>query len=356
MQRKIVVIVPAHNEAGQVGATLTAICGQSRPPDEIYVSVDNNDDHDVGNQVAVVASRFPGVIVTSTVRNEHRKAGNLNGILSRVLPQLRDTDVVINFDADSVPGLTFIEKALDWLERFGAVGATFHGRAGGGILGQLQRSEFARFARHQQRRLRCDVLSGTGSAFRVSVLRKVAASRADGQVYDVASLTEDYELTLRIRSLGENAVAPADCLCVTDVMTTVGEWMSQRLRWQVGTLLALYRYGWSKHTREMILRQSLCYLFMIITPLTVVYMAWSFALFGLAGINPANAPVYMAGVCFVIAEQAWQSRKAGRKAVLITLLIVPDFLYSLGRQAVYIRALYRIARRKGAGWGAGTSI
>ena len=67
----------------------------------------------------------------------------------------------MGFDADSIPDRHFIENALKWMKRgYGAVGATFHGREGRGMLGQLQRNEFARFARHQHRKSKADVLSG----------------------------------------------------------------------------------------------------------------------------------------------------------------------------------------------------
>jgi len=58
----------------------------------------------------------------------------------------------------------------------------------------------------------------------------------------------------------------------------------------------------------------------------------------------------------VVMEQAYQARRAGWLAVLSTLLVVPDLLYSLARQYVYIRAAYRAAAGKGTAWGAGTSV
>jgi len=361
--RKVVAVIPAHNEVAQISETLAAIYGQTRVPDEVYVCTDTRP-HDVqrwghaeGGALAEVAARWP-VILTCTVGNLDLKAGNLNRILERLLPTLEDGDVVMGFDADSVPGPKFVANALRWMDHgYGAVGATFHARKGGGVLGQLQRSEFARFARHQHRKRKCDVLSGTGWAISARVLRAVCASRPDGQVYDVRAVVEDFELTVRILRLGFKAIAPSDCRVITDVMTTIRDWISQRLRWQEGTLRVLHHYGWSHVTREMIVRQILTYLFMLATPLTVGYLIWSFMLFGLRGIDPANAPLYAIGIGVVVLEQAWQSRKAGWRSVVMTLLIVPDFLYSVARQLVYIRALYRLIRKKTqATWGAGTSL
>ncbi len=347
----VIALIPVHNELEFV-RTVEAVLGQTRKPDSIYILTDNCSDQ----RIWKLAYQYQ-VSVSCTVSNLHRKAGNLNSALSLLLPGLEEDDIVMGFDADSIPDRHFIENALKWMKRgYGAVGATFHGRQGGGMLGQLQRNEFARFARHQHRKSKADVLSGTGWAIPVGIMRAVAATRPDGKVYDVRNITEDFELTLAIRLAGVAAVAPSDCQVTTDVMTTVRDWISQRLRWQHGTLVTLKHYGWSRDTREMIIRQIMIYLVMIATPLTIVYLIWSFLLFGWNGINPLNAPLYAIGIGIVIMEQAWQARKAGPKAVITTLVVLPDFIYSVGRQLIYIRALYHMLRQKSSAWGAGTSI
>ncbi len=359
---RVIAIIPAHNELGQLGHTLTALVTQTRKPDEIYVLTDNAVEGLAAEAAeAAEAAGFDNISITCTVGNVHKKAGNLNRALLFLLDRqkrgLSSCDVIMGFDADSVPERHFVANALKWMARgYGAVGATFSGRPGGGILGALQRAEFARFARHQHRKSHCDVLSGTGWAISVKVLRLVAASRTDCTVYDVNHIVEDFELTLKIRHMGVKAISPADCRVVTDIMITLKDWVTQRLRWQYGTLLALYRYGWTQVTQGMIIRQLMTYLVMLLTPLVFFYLLWSFLLFGIGGIDPANAPLYAVGIGVVVLEQAWQARKAGPRAVIMTLLIVPDLAYSLARQVVYIRALYRLLARKTTAWGAGTTL
>jgi cellulose synthase/poly-beta-1,6-N-acetylglucosamine synthase-like glycosyltransferase len=349
-------VIPVHNELDQLPRTVAALQGQTRPPDEIFILIDNHTDRDLSN--AIAARVLPmGVSVVQMAHNLHRKAGNLNTGLSMILPRCEDEDVIAGFDADSVPENSFIEKAIGYLEQgYGAVGATFHGRPGGGLLGQLQRAEFARFALHQSRRPRADVLSGTGWMSRVCAMWSVAARRADGMVYDVNSIVEDFELTLAYKRLGIPVIAPAECKVMTDVMEKMRDWVSQRLRWQHGTLDELIRYGWARETRGMITRQAATYLGMIALPLTVVYMTWSFMLFGIQGINPLNAKLYALCILAIVAEQAWQARKAGPWVVIGTLTLVPELFYSIARQGVYVRAMYRLARKRGSTWGAGTEI
>jgi cellulose synthase/poly-beta-1,6-N-acetylglucosamine synthase-like glycosyltransferase len=140
------------------------------------------------------------------------------------------------------------------------------------------------------------------------------------------------------------------------VMDNWPDWWTQRKRWQLGTLQVLKEYGWRSETREMIIRQVLIYVVMIATPLTAAYLIWSFLLFGIQGINPLHAPLYLAGIGIVVLEQAWQARKAGGKPVAATLAIGPDLLYSIARQFVYIKAAYLFIRAKATNWGAGTSL
>jgi cellulose synthase/poly-beta-1,6-N-acetylglucosamine synthase-like glycosyltransferase len=353
---RVVAVIPVHNEIDQITGTIEAVQRQTRQPDEIYILIDNSEDRELADDVAEKVMPYD-VIVTQTAANEYLKAGNLNIALAAILPGLDDTDVITGFDADSRPSPEFIENAITWVESgYGSVGATFHGRRGGGLLGTLQRAEFARFAQHQHRRPRADVLSGTGWCTRVCVLWALAATRADGMVYDVHSMVEDYELTLALKRMGIPILAPGNCRVLTDVMESLRDWHSQRLRWQHGTLTELRSYGWAPETRGMIIRQSVTYLGMVMLPLTTAYLVWSFLLFGWEGINPANAPLYAACLGFIIMEQTWQARKAGWAAMAATLLIFPDLLYSVARQFVYARAGWRFLRgKRAAGWGAGTS-
>jgi poly-beta-1,6-N-acetyl-D-glucosamine synthase len=353
---RIIVLIPAHDEGEQIRETIEALLDQSWQADEIYVLTDNAPNDDVANTAAEYTA-CGRIFTCCTLGNKNRKAGNLNSALRAILPKLDDDDFVFGFDADSLPQRDFIKNAILWmLKGYSAIGATFHGRKGGHILGLLQRAEFARFAQHQDRRTKADVMSGTGWAMRVGAMRTIARSRRTGDVYNIHSLAEDYELTLALKRAGFEILAPGECRVITDIMTSLKNWVSQRLRWQHGTLEELVKYGWGKETREMISRQILTYVGSIALPLTAIYLAWSFALFGWAGLNPLNAPLYLACIIAITLEQAWQARKAGPWAVISTLLIVPEILYSVIRQWVYIKALYRLIRRKKTAWGAGTKI
>lgn len=135
--------------------------------------------------------------------------------------------------------------ALDHVRRgYGGAGGVFRGGRGGGLVGHLQRNEYARYARDVARlKGKCLVLTGTAAAFPARVLREVSEARRSGRipagdghggVHDTTVLTEDNELTFAIKHLGHEVISPAACTLVTGVMPTWRELWRQRLRWKRG--------------------------------------------------------------------------------------------------------------------------
>ena len=213
---RLTVLVPAHDEALTIGATLSSPLGQTRPPDRVVVVADNCTD-----DTAEVA-RGIGVEVFETVGNTEKKAGAPQpGAGAHAARDASAHDVVMVMDADSTIAPEFLEVALGRLEAdpdLIAVGGVFYGEDGGGLVGQFQRNEYTRYQRVlARRRGRVFVLTGTASVFRAYALRAVADARGPllpgdrGQVYDTLALTEDNELTLALKTLGARMISPTQC-------------------------------------------------------------------------------------------------------------------------------------------------
>jgi hypothetical protein len=92
---QVVVLIPAHNEAPVIAATIASLHRQTRPPDRIVVVADNCSD------TTEDLSLPHGAEVVTTVANTARKAGALNQALRRILPDLEREDFVLAMDADS---------------------------------------------------------------------------------------------------------------------------------------------------------------------------------------------------------------------------------------------------------------
>ncbi|HYO40741.1 MAG TPA: glycosyltransferase family 2 protein, partial [Nocardioidaceae bacterium] len=259
-------------------------------------------------------------------------------------------------DADTTLDDGFLEAAV---ARFTAdralmaVGGLFYGEEGPGLLRQLQRNEYIRYARDMRRRRgRVFVLTGTASLFRPVALRTVAASRSrtlpgvHGDVYDTAALTEDNELTIALKSLGGLMVSPAQCTVVTELMPTLRMLGAQRLRWQRGALENLGAYGLTPQTFRYWAQQvGIGYgvialgsylLLMTIALLALDHWVWF--------------PFWIGVGVLFMAERVATVWKGGWRARLLAITLLPELLYAAYLNLVFVRGVLDILLGRQAGW------
>jgi cellulose synthase/poly-beta-1,6-N-acetylglucosamine synthase-like glycosyltransferase len=347
---RLTVLVPAHDEALTIAATLDSLWGQTRPPDRVVVVADNCTD-----ETAELA-REHGADVFTTVGNSQKKAGALNQALSDVFHDIDARDVAMVMDADSVIVAGFLEAAMGRLEADAdliAVGGVFYGEDGSGLVGQLQRNEYTRYQRDISRRLgRVFVLTGTASLFRTYALKAVADARGNlipgdhGQVYDTLALTEDNEMTLSLRSLGAKMVSPMQCRVITEVMPDWRSLWRQRMRWQRGALENIGAYGLTRATLRYWLQQMAigygtialnAYLLLMLVTLLAAdsfQFVWFWFAIGLIFVVERVVTVWAVG---------WRGR-----AIALPLAI--EIAYDLVLQAVFVKSLVDIATGRAAGW------
>ncbi|MER5602890.1 glycosyltransferase family 2 protein [Streptomyces sp. NPDC002265] len=345
---RLAVLIPAHNEQDRIADAIDGLWRQNRRPDLIVVVADNCTD-----DTAAVATAH-GAQVFHTRGNTHKKAGALNQAIAWMLPHLDDRDLLLVQDADTVLNPWFTETAVATFNRkVGAVGGVFYGEEGGGLLGLLQRMEFHRYAWELDRTGgRAQVLTGTGTMFRARVLREVRAARRAGTIgggnsyYSLASLTEDDEMTKAVKTLGYRAMSPAGCAVVTEVMPTLRKLWHQRLRWQRGALENLRDYGWTRVTARYFVQQFLMGFGALSFLVYLTFMTMSTAIYGLPGLSPFWTSI---GLVFVV-EKTVSVRRAGPKALLVALLMVPEMLYDLFQHAVYFSSLWGLLRRSEEKW------
>ena len=346
----VTVLIPAHNEQGCIRQTLVSLTRQDRPVDRIVVVADNCTDD------TVAIARSFGVEVFETEGNAAKKAGALNQALAVLLPGLADNDLVLVMDADTSLDDGFLAGAARRMtsdRALMAVGGLFYGEQGEGWLGQLQRNEYHRYQRDIRRRQgRPFVLTGTATVFRPAALRGVAGQRgrllpgAPGDVYDTAALTEVNELTLALKSLGALMVSPRDCTVVTEVMPTRRALWAQRLRWQRGALENLGAYGFRSSTFRYWLQQLglgygsvalACYLMLI------VLMAVSMSSFTVLDFWLGVGMLFVAERLVTVWSGGWRAR-------VLAALILPELLYALFLDAVFVKGIWDIATARQAEW------
>lgn len=238
---RLVVLVPAYNEADSIGATLAAVLDQTRPAD-LVVAIPNGCTDDT----AAVARSF-GVEVMELARLEHKKSEALNLAWDAYA---RDADVVICLDADTaLPSNALADwvRELDGDPTLGGSSSKFTMR-GRDYLTRLQRAEFAAWTDTALRRGNTTVLAGTGCAISGKALRDVVARTGQPGPWSYASLTEDWLLTYEIRRLGYRCHVSPTVRAYTDSMRTHRALLGQRMKWQVGTVEDLLRVGVNRYT------------------------------------------------------------------------------------------------------------
>ena len=334
-------LIPAHNEEGCIADALRSVWAQGRTPNRVVVVADNCSDGTAGK------ARCLGAEVYETVDNHHKKAGTLNQALLAILPDLDDEDAVLVMDADSFLDESFVEHAVGKLSggKYGGVGGTFRGRDGGGFVGMLQRNEFARYARDVRRKKgKVLCLTGTAALLRVGALKEVAASRPDGEVYDTEVLTEDFELTLRLKHLGYDVVSPKECTLSTEVMETWADLARQRMRWKRGAVENLIQYGLTRVTLEHWARQVVTMLGIVVTFLYLSTLFWALAVQHSLQLYP----IWIAVTVIFMVERAASVRRRGWRMSLLATTLIVEVPFDVFLQAVhlkaYLQAMFKVER------------
>ncbi len=334
---KVIVCIPAHNEAVFIGAAVLSARQQTSPPDEIYVIADNCTDD------TARLARAAGAQVVETVGNTQKKTGALNQFFDDAhLVRLADDDIVLVQDADTQLSPEFLAIAAAGMKQgdVGAVGGVFYGQPGGGLLGQLQRNELYRYARLIDRAGgEAPDLTGQAVAFRAGALKHVQQARGSGElpdgtgtgVYVVSSLSEDTEITMALRTLGYRCLCPGGgCTGVTRNMPSLRKLARQRIRWQRGTLEEWHGYGQDDHVSGRALgvlkrlAVGLPLLALAAIPFAVMTSGIWLALL-LAGLAVlAVTPRVMAVRC------------AGWKGMVTTALVVPELAYEVFQLVIFV--------------------
>lgn len=350
---RLLALVPAHNEADQIADTIRSLFDQTLPPDEILVIADNCTDETID-----IARSFHGVRVMETQKNEHKKAGGLNQALDLLREEraLDPADAVLVMDADSALEDRFMEGAVRRLSEgdVAAVGGTFYGKPGGGLVGMFQRNEYARYARDVGRlQGNVLVLTGTATVFRAGVFEHVRWARSEGilpgtpgTVYDVHVLTEDNELTLALLHLGYQIISPLDCRLSTDVMTTWSSLAQQRLRWKRGALENLVEYGWTPITRHYWMRQLLSLIGVVVIFTYLATIAYSLIVVGSLVITP----LWLFITAVFVVERVVTVRSRGVVQMLIAATLVIEMAYDIFLQAVQAWAFFQSATGREKKW------
>lgn len=227
--QKFAVLIPAHNEAGMVGRTVTSIKGCHYPPEclRVVVVADNCTDETATEARAAGAECL--------VRSDDRQRGKgyaLRFGLAALMENPWDFDAVVFFDADATVAPDFLCRMSANL----ASGQTII--QGCYMVAEPERTWFTRLTdlgfvlkNHFQypglNRLGLSVpLRGSGMCFSRDVLT--------AQGWGSVSLTEDLDFSLTLMTQGYRIYFDREARCWHYMPPTLPAALSQRSRWSQG--------------------------------------------------------------------------------------------------------------------------
>ncbi|QWY82819.1 glycosyltransferase [Arthrobacter phage SilentRX] len=325
----IVVLIPAYNEAGSIGATIDAILTQTRPADHVVVIPNGCTD-----DTAAIARRYP-VTVLELPRLEHRKSEALNTAWQRYG---RDADIIICLDADTIlppNALADWELELERQPELGGSSSKFTAQ-GTGFLGRAQKAEFSAWADLCLQRGETRVVSGTGCALRNTALHQVVGRGDRTGPWSYASQTEDFELTYRLRELDWRCHVSPTVRAYTDSMKDLRSLWNQRMKWQAGTIEDLMVFGWNPLTWKDWLGQ-VAGIAAALVKVLAVYVTAVFALHGQLSLVWLwlILPLLLSAV---EVKRAWRIPHREWKDVALAASLLPAEFYSWFRAGLCARS------------------
>lgn len=345
----LVAIVPAYNEAADIGVTIDSLKTQTMPPSRVIVVANNCTDN-----TAEVAE-YHGAEVMVLPNNPAKKAGALNAALDQVL-QESEVKYVLLMDGDSKLAPDFIENGMTAFQNqrdLGGLSGAIKARKANNIVELAQAIEYMRGTRNMGRANgKVHVLSGASTILKTEVLRKIAERREmegplglpgkKGDIFIEGSLTEDFELTLAVRAVGHLTRSTKRCVVETDLMKDLKMLRAQRIRWYRGALESLSMYGFGRLTWKEWIGVGFGYLQSLAVWATLAVISYYF----ISGYN-FNSWVWWLTIPVFVVEQVVNARRVSRKAVWVSLTLVPLWCFDNLRSIYTWEALgWIIFRRK----------
>ena len=228
---RVTVVVPAHNEQAVINNALDALADVDYPVERYeVVAVDDRSSDETWAVMQACVERHPEVL--RILRRTEGLPGKA-AVLKEVSEAL-DSDILIVFDADYVPGRGLIKQiAAPFFDaEIGAVMGRVvpHNTASNLLTRLLDLERAGGYQVDQQARMNLHLLpqyGGSVGGVRLSALRAVGGWRVD--VY-----AEDTDLTYRLMLAGFKTVYENRCECYEEVPEVWQERNRQIMRWAKG--------------------------------------------------------------------------------------------------------------------------
>ena len=352
-KRRVIAIIPAHNEERTVGDTIRSLFNQTYRTDVFVIS-------DRSTDGTVEVARSLGVRVAETVDNVHRKSGAMN----QAIRAISGYDYVISVDADTILDDDFVEIAMDEFRRDPQLGAICS-RAGiirprtmswwERGLWHFQHVEYAEFdSSRLERPGEIKVVHGMAAIYKSKAIEDVEAYRrkrwgAEDQFYDEQSMTEDYELTICLKELGYHVTVGMGMMAWTDVPLSFHDLWIQRTRWLRGGLDTMFRHGWNKATWRDIVNAGFFWVMLVFHTLLLAFIIVDV----LSGLPYVMSPWTGFVLLILYVDGVYRLKFVQNPEfadTLVKVLFIPMIVYTWFNLAVQLYSYYLSIRQVRQGW------
>lgn len=238
---KVTVLVPAHNEERVIGNTVDAIMRSIYPKDKLEVIVINDSSTDrTGEVLKEKAKRYPNLKILE-IKPPLGAKGKANALNQGL--KLASGEFIVVYDADNTPERRAIINLVRYIindPNLGAVVGKFRTR-------NRDRSILTRFINIETLSFQWLVqasrnylwglatIPGTNFIIRRELLENIGG-------WEINSLTEDTELTIRIYQSGYRILWIPHAVTWEQEPEKLGIWFKQRTRWARGNLAVIFTY------------------------------------------------------------------------------------------------------------------
>ena len=296
----VTVLIAAHNEEKVIAHCLNALIEVNYPADRLIIMPVNDRSKDRTREIIdALVEEYPGRITPF-----HRTGGEPGKAAAlRDATALVKTEVILNFDADYIPGRGLIKQLVAPFfdpEVGGVMGRVVPLNVGANLLTRLLDLERSGgYQVDQQARMNLRLVPQHGGT--VAGVRKSALEKIGG--WNIKSLTEDTDLTYRLLINGWKVIYQNRSECYEEVPETWPVRIKQIMRWAKGHNQALAAFGWRllgerKATLAERIDGMLLLGVFVMAPLTL--LGWMLAI---AAFYRGEAPLH--GVIAVLAISAY---------------------------------------------------
>lgn len=231
----VTIIVPAYNEEAGIGRTIEGIAEVDYPNKEIIVVDDGSKD-----QTYKIASGYRGMFSTGRFSVVRKKNGGKASAINTALLYAKG-EIIVVVDADAIIARDCLKQIIKQFEdpEVGAVAGNPKVLNRTTFWAKIQVLEYlvgiSLFKRAYALFGVVMVVPGGLGAFRKELM-------VQGGQYDNDTLTEDFDITLKILKSGKRIVMSSAAISYSEVPENLKDLYKQRVRWQGGNLQTLIKH------------------------------------------------------------------------------------------------------------------